>query len=152
MPDVQSGIRKGTGNRRTVLNHTELADLLKTALKKEKMRQLENHERDMIAKALFKKILNHSADLATAHLQNLRQPKTQKMYKTTAIGHIDGTYTFYFNNTMYVFDAHPASTLCRMTPNNGLLLPDSEHPIDAEFILTPEMAELTATKLLERPR
>ena len=151
MPDVQSGIRKGTGNRRTVLNHTELADLLKTALKKETM-QLEDHERSLIARALFKKILNHSADLAAAHLHNMRQPKTQKMYKTTAIGHIDGTFAFYFNNNMYVFDSHPASVLYQIRPRNSLLLSDSEHPIDAEFILTPEMAELTATKLLERPR
>lgn len=114
--------------------------------------QLEDHEKDLIAKALFKKMINHSPDLSAAHIQNLRQPKTQRMYKTTAIGHIDGTFAFYFNNGMYVFDSHPASALYQIMPRNSLLLPDSEHPIDAEFILTPEMAELTATKLLERPR
>ena len=151
MPDVQSGLRKGTGNRRTVLNRTELAGLLKTALKKETM-QLEDHERDLIANALFKKMINHSSDLAAAHLYNLRQPKTQKMFKTTRVGLIDGTFTFYFNNRMYLFDSHPASMLYQIRPSNSLLLPDSEHPIDADFFLTPEMAELTATKLLERPR
>ena len=113
---------------------------------------LQDHEKAEIAKALFKKMINHSSDLSAAHIRNLRQPKTQKMYKTTAIGHIDGTFTFYFNNGMYVFESHPASALYQITPRNALLLPDSEHPIDAEFVFDTEMAELTATKLLERPR
>ena len=151
MPDVQSGIRKGTGNRRTVLNRTELAGLLKTALKKETM-QLEDHERDLIANALFKKMINHSSDLAAAHIENMRKPRTQRLLKTTHVGQVSGHFALYFNNKMYVFDSHPASSLYQVTPRNALLLPDSEHPIDAEFFLTPEMAELTATKLLERPR
>lgn len=114
--------------------------------------KLEDHEKDEIANALFKRMINHSDDLSAAHLQNLRQPKTQQFYKTTYVGQISERFAFYFNNKMYVFDTHPASALYQMMPRNGLLLADSEHPIDAEFFLTPKMAELTATKLLERPR
>ena len=114
--------------------------------------QLEDHERDLIATALFKKMINHSPDLAAAHLQNMRKPRTQRLLKTTHVGQVSGHFALYFKNKMYVFDSHPASSLYQITPRNGLLLPDSEHPIDAEFFLTPEMAELTATKLLERPR
>jgi hypothetical protein len=113
---------------------------------------LEDHEKDEIANALFKKIINHSSDLAAAHLQNTRTPKTQRLYKTTHVGQVSGHFSLYLDNRMYLFYAHPASALYQTTPRNALLLPDSEHPIDAEFFLTPEMAELTATKLLERPR
>jgi len=113
---------------------------------------LKDHEKDEIASALFKRMINHSSDLAAAHLQNTRTPKTQQLYKTKHVGQVSGHFSLYLDNTMYLFDCHPASSLYQITPRNALLLPDSEHPIDAEFFLTPEIAELTATKLLERPR
>ena len=113
---------------------------------------LQDHEKDEIANALFKRMINHCSDLAAAHLQNTRTPKTQRLYKTTRVGQVSGHFSLYLDNRMYLFDCHPASSLYQITPRNALLLTDSEHPIDAEFFLTPEMAELTATKLLERPR
>lgn len=63
------------------------------------------------ARKVFKQVLNYSVDMNDEWIRELRKPKTETLHKTVRLGHVDGSFTFYFGSKMYVFDCHPASSL-----------------------------------------
>ena len=98
--------------------------------------QLEDYQKTLNTRRLFEQILNHSNDLAHEHIREIRLPKIETGHKTIWHGHVDGSFTFYFNNKMYVFDCHPASSLYEIT-----------QLVNAEFTLF--NTDIRATKLLK---
>jgi hypothetical protein len=105
------------------------------------------------ARLIVRGAIEDDLGIRMAMIKNCRLPKTQQLFGMRNIGHVDGEVAFRYNGSIYVLDIHPGTVLAQVLPRvNGHLLEDYEMPIDAEFILDPEIMELTATKLLSAPR
>lgn len=76
------------------------------------MKQLEDSRFDVPpAQRLLEQILNHSVDLEEQCFREEGTSRHTKLLKTTWLGHVDGTFAFYFNNRMYKFDCSSGSSL-----------------------------------------
>ena len=76
------------------------------------MKQLEDSMFEQSpAQRLFGQVLNHSVDLEAEWIQEQRKSRAETSHKTIWLGHVGESFTFYFNNKMYMFDCSPASSL-----------------------------------------
>ena len=123
------------------MNNKQLEDTLREQSKWDK------------ARLIVRGAIEDDLGIRMAMIKNCRIPKTQQLFGMRTLGNVDGEVAFRYNGSIYVLDIHPGTILAQVLPRvNGRLLEDSEMPIDAEFILDPIIAELTATKLLCAPR
>ena len=104
------------------------------------MKELESAFEESRARMIFKKVLNHSVNMNDEWIQELRKSRTETAHKTIFLGHVDGSFTFYYEGKMYIFDCHPASNLYEIrTIVNGNCTVSIN-------------TDISSTKLLERPR
>lgn len=123
------------------MNNKQLEDTLREQAKWDK------------ARLIVRGAIEDDRGIRMAMIKNSRLPKTQQLFGMRNIGLVDGEVAFRYNGSIYVLDIHPGTVLAQVLPRvNGRLLEDSEMPIDADFVLDPEIMELTATKLLCAPR
>lgn len=123
------------------MNNKQLEDTLREQAKWDK------------AKLIVRQAIEDDRGIRMAMIKNSRLPKTQQLFGMRNIGQVDGEMAFRYNGCIYVLDVHPGTVLAQVLPRiNGRLLEDSEMPIDADFVLDPEIMELTATKLLCAPQ
>ena len=120
-------------------------------------KQLEDtlHEQSKWDKArlIVRGALDDDLGIRMAMIKNCRVPKTQQLFGIRTIGNVNGEIAFRYNGSIYLLDIHPGTIIGQILPRvNGRLLEDSEMPIDANFILDPIIAELTAAKLLCAPQ
>lgn len=105
------------------------------------------------ARLIVRGAIDDDLGIRMAIIKNCRIPKTQQLFGMRNIGNVSGEIAFRYNGSIYLLDVHPGTVLGQILPRiNGRLLQDSEMPMDAEFILDPEIMELTATKLLCAPQ
>lgn len=123
------------------MNNKQLEDTLREQSKWDK------------ARAIVRGAIEDDLGIRMAMIRNCRLPKTQQLFGMRTIGNVSGEMAFRYNGSIYILDMHPATVLAQVLPRvNGRLLEDSEMPIDAEFVLDPEIMELTATRLLCAPQ
>ena len=95
------------------------------------MKQLEDSKyHQSPGQKIFEKVLNHSNDLFGEWSRDER--------RTIWLGHVQGTFTFYYNGKKYMFDSHPASSLYEI-----------RQVVDGKFIVPISVGTDVSTKLLK---
>lgn len=95
------------------------------------MKQLEDSKyRVSPGQTIFEKVLNHSDDLLSEW--------SRDQYKQIWLGHVYGTFTFYYNGKKYMFDSHPASSLYEV-----------KQVVDATFTVPMSISTVLPVKLIK---